>query len=146
MKCSDNMINDADKKTVLVLSAEPAFRRKLASLVSLEPDLLGCGEVITPGEAFEVIDILWPNVVVIDMSIRLADSLQFCRTCKANYPNIAVIAILETRSDQWIRRAMATGVAGCIHRAEAICHIRAAVREVMFGGGCLRDYPDSSGS
>jgi DNA-binding NarL/FixJ family response regulator len=127
-------ISSGQPVSVLLVDSDPLLRRGLAQLIDREPDLTVAGEAATPAEALELLVRLDPDIALIDLALKGADSLALVRELRHLRPGFPVL--LLTRGDEAglaerALRAGARGVAGLCNPGSALI---AAVHEILAGG------------
>ncbi len=97
----------------LVADDHRLFRQGLISLMNARPDLLTVvGEAEHGAEAVEMCERLHPDLVMMDILMPQMDGLQAAKRILENHPDIAIIMLTASRSDEHLEEAIGLGVAG----------------------------------
>jgi DNA-binding NarL/FixJ family response regulator len=99
-----------DGKTVLVVDDNAKVRRELCMVLALAGDVEVLGEAKDGWEAIRQVEVLQPDVVVMDLEMPVMDGYEATRQIKIRYPACRVIA-LTIHDDEAVRqRASQAGV------------------------------------
>lgn len=98
---------------VLIADDHKLFRQGLISLMRTREDLVEVvGEAASGEEAVLLAKRLLPDVVLMDIYMPQGDGLQATREIKANLPDVAVIMLTSSESDDHLYEAVQIGAAG----------------------------------
>lgn len=98
---------------VLVADDHRLFRQGLIGLMKTRRDLVEViGEAATGQEAVELAAALRPDVILLDIQMPDGDGLQVAGFIRKLYPEIAVVILTASESDEDLYRAVQIGVAG----------------------------------
>jgi DNA-binding NarL/FixJ family response regulator len=123
----------SSKVRVFVVDDHPIVRRGFQLLLSLEPDLMVCGEADRGSAALEKILALKPDVVVVDLSLRGGSGLELIKQLRAQ--DLKSKVLVFTMRDEAIHaeRALRAGADGYITKEEGADKAIAAIRLLMQG-------------
>jgi DNA-binding NarL/FixJ family response regulator len=121
------------KIRVFVVDDHPIVRRGFQLLLTLEPDLIVCGEADRGGVALEKILALKPDVVVVDLSLKGSSGLELIKQLRAQ--GLPLKVLVFTMQDEAIHaeRALRAGADGYITKEEGAEKAIAAIRLLMQG-------------
>jgi DNA-binding NarL/FixJ family response regulator len=122
------------KTKILVVDDHPLVREWLTNLISEEPDFEVCGQTGTAREALGLIEILWPRIVLVDISLDGGSGLELIKDVKAIHPKVDMIVLSMHDEMLYAERAMRAGAAGYIMKREATEKVLDAIRAVIQGG------------
>jgi DNA-binding NarL/FixJ family response regulator len=89
------------------------FRQGLIGLLNTRPDLVHVvGEAATGREAIQMVETLQPNVVLLDIQMPDGDGLYAAEYIQQNWPQVNVVILTASESDEQLYRAVRLGVAG----------------------------------
>jgi DNA-binding NarL/FixJ family response regulator len=132
-------------------SAAPTFRRQLAPIrVALVDDhqlvreglrlVLGgdkgfevVGEATTHEEAFELVAVTRPEVLLLDLTFPEGDGLPLLRVLRTRYPDLRVIIVTMDRGSESVRQALVAGASGYIVKGARSRDLFEAIRAVARG-------------
>jgi len=98
---------------VLIVDDHRLFRQGLISIMSTKPDLVEViGEAADGKEAIGLVESLHPDVVLLDIYMPKIDGLQTTQIIHEAFPEIAIIILTSSESDQHLFEAIRLGAAG----------------------------------
>lgn len=98
---------------VLIADDHKLFRQGLISLMRTRDDLVEVvGEAASGEEAVRLAEQLLPDVVLMDIYMPQGDGLQATRQIRARLPQIAVVMLTSSESDEHLYEAVQIGAAG----------------------------------
>lgn len=126
--------NDAPaKKRVLIVDDHPIFRAGLTSLVNLEAELTVCGEANDATQAMHALEKLYPDLVLLDMSLPGKGGLELLKDIRALSPQTPVLIISMHDETLYAERVIKAGGRGYIMKQEGPEKIVQAIRKVLSG-------------
>jgi DNA-binding NarL/FixJ family response regulator len=124
---------DENKTAILIVDDHPIIRQGLTELINQEIDLTVCGEAEEAHRAMQAIKSLKPDIVIVDISLKQTSGMELIKDIKAQYPNLAVLALSMHDESLYAERALRAGAKGYIMKAEATEKVVTAIRKVMSG-------------
>lgn len=101
------------KTRVLIADDHKLFRQGLVSLMHTRDDLVEVvGEAPTGREAVLLAERLRPNVVLMDIYMPDGSGLQALKEIRERFPDIAVVMLTSSESDEHLFEAVQSGAAG----------------------------------
>jgi two-component system response regulator YesN len=117
---------------VLVADDEPEFRSWLKSVLNDSGDFRLVGEASNGTEAFELIPLLLPDLVIADMYMPEADGLEVVRYVQRYFSGIKAILVSAYEERLYERLAREEGALAFIPKARLSLD---ALRRALKGGG-----------
>ncbi len=121
------------KHKVLLVDDHPVVRQGLALLVGREPDLLVCGEADGARSAFQAIETLQPDIVVLDISLAGPDGLDVLKEIRMRSGSLPVLILSMHDESIYAERALRAGANGYIMKQEATEKVLIAIRKILRG-------------
>lgn len=98
---------------VLIADDHRLFRQGLIGLMKTRRDLVEVvGEAATGTETLELAEQLQPDVVLLDLQMPDGDGFQTATFLRQFYPQIAIVILTASESDEDLYRAVQLGVSG----------------------------------
>ena len=122
-----------DRIQILVVDDHPLFRRGIRWSLENEHDLLVVAEAADGQAAIQQVDLLMPDVVLVDINIPHMSGLEVTRILKRRHPQIGVIILTMHEDDEQLFHAIRVGAAAyCTKDVEAEALIK-LIRRVARG-------------
>ena len=120
--------------TVLLADDSTLIREALCEVLADEDDMEVVGEAATGRQALRLTRTLFPDVVVMDISMPLLSGLEAMRQIHRTVPSVKVL-ILSAHSDRaYVEQAAMQGAAGYVVKQTAAEVLPKAIRDVHRGG------------
>jgi len=122
---------------VLVVEDHDIVRKGLVAVIACSPDLLCCGEVASAEEAKRAVELLSPDVVLLDLQLGAAsgrDVLQHLQTLERR-PRVLVLSMADEHV--YARALLREGADGYLMKSAPTDQIPDAIRKVASGQGYL---------
>ena len=119
------------KTRVFVVDDHPIVRSGLAQLINREPDLAVCGDAQEMHSALKAIDILKPDIVIVDISLNGPDGLDLLKTIRSRDPQLPILILSMHDESIYAERALRAGANGYIMKQEATERVLVALRRIM---------------
>lgn len=98
---------------VLMADDHKLFRQGLISLMKTRADLVNVvGEAETGAEAIWLAERLRPDIILMDIYMPECNGLDAAREILKKYPEIAVVILTSSESDEHLREAVRLGISG----------------------------------
>ncbi|WP_404382930.1 response regulator transcription factor [Knoellia locipacati] len=123
--------------TVVLVDDHPLYREGLAGLLGTTPDVTVVGQGGTGREAVDLVELLSPDVVVLDLTMPDLDGVGACREIIAAAPGTAVLMLTMYDDDDLVFRAMQAGARGYLVKTAEPASVITAIRTVAEGGAVL---------
>jgi DNA-binding NarL/FixJ family response regulator len=121
------------KHKVLIIDDHPIVRRGLAEVIAMEPDLEVCGEAADMAEAIKRIEVVCPDVAIVDISLKSGHGLELIEHIKANHPSIKMLVSSMHDELLFAERSLRAGALGYLPKQEATETLLDAIRQVIRG-------------
>ena len=127
------------KKKIFLLDDHPIVRQGLSQLVNEQADLSVCGVAPDAASAFEAMDELSPDLLILDISLDGPDGLDFLKRLRLreNAPPVLVLSMHD--ESLYAERALRAGAKGYIMKQVATESLLAAIRKILKGGIYVSD-------
>lgn len=96
---------------VLIVDDHPLFRRGVRWGLEAEPDILVVGEATDGQMAVQQVDLLVPDVVLIDINMPQMNGLEVTRIIRRRHPQTGVIVLTMHEDDEQLFHAIRVGAA-----------------------------------
>jgi DNA-binding NarL/FixJ family response regulator len=118
---------------VLVVDDSPAIRAVVCELFTREGDFEVCAEAENGREAIEKAQLLYPDLIVTDLSMPLMDGIEETRILKQLMPRVPVI-IFTAHEHQFIEKeALSAGASAVVLKSEAVAVLIGKARQLLDG-------------
>ena len=129
----------APQKRILMVDDHPVFRDGLRRVISMDRDLVVCGEAGSAEEAWPMIGPLQPDLVITDITLPGKSGIELLRDVRAVHPDLPVILISMHDERLYAERALRAGARGYIMKHEGPGRMLEAVQQVLRGKVALSD-------
>lgn len=119
---------------VLLVDDHAVVRAGLRMLLSEDPELEIVGEAANGVEGVRLAQELRPDVVLMDISMPEMSGIEATRRIKAQWPDIAVLALTMHEDDQYFFEMLAAGASGYVPKRAAPDDLLSAIHAVQGGG------------
>jgi DNA-binding NarL/FixJ family response regulator len=118
---------------VVIVDDHPLLRKGVGQLINNEKDLLVVGEAENAAKALTAIEVLQPDVALIDISLGGASGIELLKNIKARFPKLRVLVLSMHDESVYAHRALRAGASGYIMKQEATEMVLTALRKVLRG-------------
>ena len=108
-------------------------RRGMATFLGAAHDLELVGEAATGQDAVRLCHELHPNVVLMDLKLPDMDGIAATREIRQAHPDIQVIAVTSSYSDELVAEALRAGAVGYLLKDVGVTGLGDAIRAAMDG-------------
>src|ERR1700694_1816459 len=119
------------KRKVFVVDDHPIVRAGLTLLINREPDLTVCGDAEEMHTALQTIDVLKPDVLIVDISLNGPDGLDLLKNIRSRDPGLPVLILSMHDASIDAERARRAGANGYIMKQEATDRVLIALRRIL---------------
>src|SRR6204780_5192972 len=118
-------------KMVLVVDDNAAIRQALCRLFTSEADFAVCGEAVNGRDAIEKAQALHPDLIVMDLSMRVMNGIDAARALKTLMPMVPVI-IFSDYSDVFSEKeARSAGICALVSKTEPVSALIGKARALL---------------
>jgi len=121
------------KTRVLVVDDHPLFRDGLVQLINRQRDLICCGQAGNSAAALAALKAHRPEFLILDLRLGQEDGLEMVKSCKAQFPSIAILIISQFDEAIYAERALRAGARGYLMKEEATEEVIKAIRSILDG-------------
>ncbi len=115
---------------LLLVDDQSIVRQGLRMRLLMEPDIVVIGEASSGEQALELVDVLSPDIVLMDVEMPGMDGVTTTATLRANTPQCAVVIMSIHDDTQTRARAQAAGAAAFVEKRGAVETLLATIRQV----------------
>ncbi len=123
----------AHPRKIAIIDDHPAVRDGLATRISLEDDLIVCGEAEDVADGLELIRSTCPQVAVVDISLKSGNGLDLIRQARGENEFVRFLVWSMYDEELYADRALRAGAMGYINKQAATDKIVTAIRDVLDG-------------
>jgi DNA-binding NarL/FixJ family response regulator len=124
--------------SVLLADDQRLLREGLRTLLELHPDLRVVGEAGDGAEAERLVELLRPDVVLMDLRMPRRDGIAATQRIAASWPATRVLVLTTFDDDQLVFRAIAAGACGYLLKDVGSDVLAEAVRAAARGESPLQ--------
>lgn len=118
---------------IFVVEDHPVFIFGLKELINQESDLEICGQAEDISSAWDKIQKLNPDLVLVDISLKGRNGIELIRDIGKRYKSLPTLVLSMHEESLYAERALAAGARGYIMKQEASDSIVHAIRCVLDG-------------
>jgi two-component system response regulator DegU len=97
---------------ILLIDDHSVVRSGLGQMLELEEDLKVVGEASNAEEALKIVDIVSPDIILMDIKMPGMDGVRLTKEIKQSFPSIKIIML--TLHGDYLAEAMQAGASGYI--------------------------------
>ncbi|MBX9611515.1 MAG: response regulator transcription factor [Burkholderiales bacterium] len=128
---------------LLLIDDNILFRKGLAALLTLQPDLSVGADLGSGQETAHALLSIEPDVVVMDIRLAGSSGLDIAANIKRRQAQVKIIILTASRTEEFVRAALRLGVDGYVLKDASVEELLIAIRSVAKGKKYLS--PDVSG-
>ena len=113
------------------------LREGLTSLIRLESDMKVVGEASNRMEALQLVETVFPDVVLIDIQMSGMNGIETMRRIREKYPDISVLVLTMSDRDECLHEAIHAGATGYLLKTAPASDVIEAIRSSSRGGSVL---------
>jgi len=130
---------DDGKIRILLVDDHAVVRFGIAQLINRQPDMIVVGEEEDASKAMGAIEVLKPNLVIADISLKESSGLELMRNIKAQHAGLPVLVVSSHDESIYAEIAFRAGALGYLMKDEALDKIIIAIRRVLSGAIYVSD-------
>src|SRR5467141_681035 len=127
------MNSKAQQFSVVLVEDHPMFREQLAQLINKEPSMTVCGEADNIRDAFELLQSVSADIVIVDLTLKGTSGLELIKDLKARGIPVPVLVLSMHDELLYAERVLRAGARGYITKHETSNQVMAAIRKVLAG-------------
>jgi DNA-binding NarL/FixJ family response regulator len=121
------------KTRIFLVDDHPIVRRGLQLLISLETDMMVCGDADSAPVALEKILATKPDLVVIDLALAAGSGLDLIKQLRSQDAKLKLLVFSMRDEGVYAERALRAGANGYITKAEGTDKALEAIRLILQG-------------
>jgi len=121
------------KTRVFLVDDHPIVRRGFQLLLSMEPDLIVCGEADSAPAALQKILALKPDVAIVDLALKGGSGLELIKQLRTQALKLKLLVFSMRDEGIFAERALRAGADGYITKEEGTEKAIQAIRALMQG-------------
>jgi two-component system response regulator NreC len=118
---------------LLLVDDHAVVRSGLRMLLESQPDLEIVGEAGTAQDALRLVELLQPDLVLMDIGLPDASGIDTTLTIKQRWPAVAVVALTIHEDEEYFFRMLHAGASGYVPKRAAPEELLTAVRTAAAG-------------
>ena len=118
---------------VLLVDDHTVLLAGLRALLDSKPDIEVVGTAVDGEDAIRQVDLLRPDMVVMDISMPGMDGLEATKHITANYLDVRVLILTMYSDEQYLLRVLKAGGSGFVPKSGADVELINAIRDVYAG-------------
>lgn len=91
---------ESKRQNVLIAGDHPLTRKGIGAVIGVVDGLVICGEVGTGAEVLAALDLLSPDILIVDVSLRNGMGIRFVEACKQHSSRLKILAI--SCHEEWL--------------------------------------------
>ena len=122
-----------EKRRILIVEDHTLLRAGLRALLLQDPNIEIVGEANNGRDAVQVVGLLAPHLVLMDLSMPGMNGIEAIMDIKRRYPETRVLVLTIHKTDEYIHESLRAGADGYILKDATYDELRIAVRSVLNG-------------
>jgi DNA-binding NarL/FixJ family response regulator len=122
---------------LLIIDDHEMVREGLKAMLTAEPDFEIVGDVANAEQAFESIERLRPDVILLDVRLPGLSGIDVCRTVTERYPETAVIILTTFSDESLVTQSIHAGARGFIVKDIERFDLKRSIRAVARGEAAI---------
>jgi DNA-binding NarL/FixJ family response regulator len=118
------------KTRILLVDDHELVRRGIRSLLEAEEDFEVCAEASNGRAAIDLVEVLTPDVVVMDIGLPRLNGIEATRQIRKAARRTEVLALSLHESEHFAREVLAAGARGYVFKSDAAHEVVDAVRAI----------------
>jgi DNA-binding NarL/FixJ family response regulator len=123
---------------VLVVDDQKLVRQGIQLLLEIEPGFLVVGQCANGCEALQQVELLHPDVILMDVRMPEMDGVAATREISARFPDIGVIILTTFEDDEIVFEGLKAGARGYLLKDISSEEMAEAVRKVAAGEALIQ--------
>ena len=122
---------------LLIIDDHEMVREGLKAMLTAEPDFEIVGDAANAEQAFELIERLRPDVILLDVRLPGVSGIDVCRTVTERYPETAVIVLTTFTDESLVAQCIQAGARGFIIKDIERFDLKRSIRAVARGEAAI---------
>ncbi len=129
------------KIRVLIADDHPLLRHGLRDIISHQSDLKVVGEASNGAQVLELLDVVKPDVLILDIDMPIMDGIETARVLRKRPAPPKVIFLTIHKSRSIVRSMRELGVSGYVVKDAVMDEIVESIRSVNAGASFVGEIP-----
>ncbi|MGB9750613.1 MAG: DNA-binding response regulator [Roseiflexus castenholzii] len=130
--------------SIVLVNAHALFREGLRHHLANSTEFHVIGEASNGQQAIQVVDLLDPDMVVMEVDLPGVNGLEVARAIKRSHPHIRIVLLSSTMDGQEVVKAIRAGIAACVPRNIVPEKLMQTLHQVRRGNYPINDLVLSS--
>lgn len=126
------------KIRLMIVDDHEVVRLGMRAAFELESDITTVGEASNGSEALAKIQVLMPEVILMDVRMEKMGGIEACREIRSRYPGIAVVMITSYPDNEAVTASILAGACGYLLKNVSRSELLKAVRLAASGESLLK--------
>jgi two-component system response regulator DevR len=122
---------------LVIIDDHEMVREGLKAILSAEPDFKIVGDAANAEQAYELIDRLRPDVILLDVRLPGSSGIEICRSVAEHYAEIAVIIVTTFTDETLVSQCIQAGARGFIVKDIERFDLKRSIRAVARGEAAI---------
>ncbi len=122
---------------LLIIDDHEMVREGLKAMLAAEPDFEIMGDAANAEQAFELLERLRPDVILLDVRLPGVSGIDICRTVTERYPETAVLILTTFTDEILVAQCIQAGARGFIVKDIERFDLKRAIRAVARGEAAI---------
>src|SRR5947199_5124293 len=122
---------------LLIIDDHEMVREGLKAMLTTEPDFEIVGDAASAEQAFELIERLSPDIILLDIRLPDTSGIEVCRTVTERYPETAVIILTTFSDENLVAQCIQAGARGFIVKDIERFDLKRSIRAVARGEAAI---------
>lgn len=122
---------------LLIIDDHEMVREGLKAILTTEPDFEIVGDAASAEQAFELIERLSPDIILLDIRLPGTSGIEVCRTVSERYPESAVIILTTFTDENLVAQCIQAGARGFIVKDIERFDLKRSIRAVARGEAAI---------
>ncbi|HLX39335.1 MAG TPA: response regulator transcription factor [Ktedonobacteraceae bacterium] len=122
---------------LLIIDDHEMVREGLKAMLSAEPDFAIVGDAANAEQAFALIELLRPDIILLDVRLPGTSGIEVCRTVTERYPETAVIILTTFTDESLVEQCIKAGARGFIVKDIERFDLKRSIRAVARGEAAI---------
>ena len=120
-------------RRVIVVDDHPIILQMIRRLLAEQPNFEVVGEATNGAQAVILVQILKPDVVVLDVAMPQMSGFEAARCMRESMPSVAVVILSTHTHEHFLRKAKECGAKGFVRKQDASERLVRAINTVAEG-------------
>lgn len=123
----------AFRKKILVVDDHPIVLFGLSQLINQQPDLEICGEAIDASQAMKQVELVKPDLAIVDISLEGKSGMELIKDLQAVHPEVLILVLSMHDEGLYAERSLRAGARGYVMKRSGAEALLKAIRQVLEG-------------